>query len=214
MAAQCDLCTTRVGGWLSKCNLRHWLSRKARENLAHTHAVLPRVDSPTTHHVGKLEVRVRAAQLSDTPDGSSAHDGAGGQLVNGLVVQASLDHKGVAGVMALEEGADLASLADSGGDVLARVDEQVHAAVEQRALELVRPQRLGRSGRVVGREQVQGGGLVTVARSGHVHDGERGALVGGCEGVGDHVGLDEGKVGLARADDEGVGGGHGVGGIG
>lgn len=104
---------------------------------------MTRIERRFTHHIGKLEARVLAAELGDAAHTTRADHAPLGHLVEASVRQSLLDDEGVARVLALEDGAELAAGRELGRDVLERVHDRVDLAAQERNLELLGPERCG-----------------------------------------------------------------------
>ena len=135
------------------------------------------------------------SQLCDPSDAARPNHTPCRQLLEGRVGQTRLDDEAVHRVLPLEDRANLASVGEHGRDVLETVHEHVHSAVEQRDLELLRPERLAT-------EEIERLRLVLVALGRHERRSERVRWEGRLERGQDGAGLDLSELGRPGREGE------------
>ena len=158
-----------------------------------------------TYHVFEDEIWVPPLQLRDPTHTARPDHSASGEIIeraDGPPIGSGiplLHDQAVLPVLALEDRAQRAAIGQHGRDVFQTVDEHVDLTIEERDLELLRPERLAA-------EEVQRPREVLVALRGHEGRAELTIWEGGLERVEDDVGLDLRELGRARSEHDAAAG--------
>ena len=158
-----------------------------------------------TYHVFEDEIWVPPLQLRDPTHTARPDHSASGEIIeraDGPPIGSGiplLHDQAVLPVLALEDRAQRAAIGQHGRDVFQTVDEHVDLTIEERDLELLRPERLAA-------EEVQRPREVLVALRGHEGRAELAIWEGGLERVEDDVGLDLRELGRARGEHDAAAG--------
>lgn len=148
-----------------------------------------------THDVFEDKGGEQPLQLSDSPDAARAHHAAIRQVLQPRPVLPLLDDQRIHRVLPLQHARDLASGRELRRHVLHGVHEHVDLTLEQRDLELLRPECLPA-------EQVQRLRLVLVPARGHEGGLEGCVGVRGLQGIAHGIRLDPRELGRAGGESE------------